>query len=374
MTPTPFDGIELTERIVAALAADGITRPTSVQVGAIPAILSGKHVLMHASTGSGKTLAYLLPILQRLREPDGRRAVVFAPGTELAMQTLRVAEAYAEEAVSVGGAVATTSQRRQRDRVQRSTRLVVGTPDRLLDLFRDGKLKGTHTIVLDELEPILASRGADFLFELLSRSEPKVQLIVASATLGPRSLAFIERFMAADCVRVEASENALQHDISHHFVRVPTGRSREVVLARFVQENKVRRAIVFVADPDQQSHLFHYLREHDLHPVTVTQQRSKNDRREGLEAFRDGRARVLIVSDATARGLDVPGVEWVLHYDLPRSAQVYVHRAGRTGRAGTHGASVAFVEDAARGTLRRIAEELRITFAPIQARSEPARG
>jgi superfamily II DNA/RNA helicase len=363
MTATGFEGIELTERVAAALAADGITQATPVQRGAIGAILEGRHVLMHASTGSGKTLAYLLPILQRLRAADGRRAVVFAPGTELAMQTARVAEAYQAEEVTVGTAVATTSHARQRDRVQRSTRLVVGTPDRLLELFAGGKLKQVHTMVFDELEPILSSAGASFLYELLSRSEPKVQIIVASATLGPKSDAFIARFMA-DCVRVDTPTNALTHDISHHALRVPTGRSRDVVLARFLQEQRCRAAIVFVNDPNQQSHLYHFLAEHGHAPVTVTHERGKQARAQGLEAFRSGAARVMLVSDSTARGLDVPGVAWVFHYDLPRSAAAYVHRAGRTGRAGQKGSSVVLVEDAARGALRRLAKELGLSFAP----------
>lgn len=364
MTAEGFDGIELTETITRAMVADGIERANAVQTGAIAAILEGRHVLLHAGTGSGKTLAYLLPILQRLRQPDGRRAVVFAPATELAMQTQRVANAYKAEEVTVGAAVATSSQRRQRERVQRSTRLVIGTPDRLLEMFQEGKLKSVYTIVLDELEPILSSAGADFLYELLSRSEPKVQLIVASATLGPRSKAFLERFMP-DCARVEPTASALTQDISHHFVRVAAGRSRDMALARFLQENRCQRAIVFVTDPGQQSHLYHYLTEHGHRPVTVTQQRSKTDRKEGLEAFRAGEAKVLIVTDTTARGLDVPGVEWVLHYDLPRSAQVYVHRAGRTGRAGTRGSSVVLLDEAAFVPLKRMAKELGVTFSPM---------
>ena len=358
-----FAGVELTERVIAALAADRITAPTAVQAAAIPAILAGEPTLMRASTGSGKTLAYLLPILQRLRAPDGRRAVVFAPGTELAMQTLRVANAYKADEVTTGSAVATTSIRRQRERVTRSTRLIVGTPDRLLDLFASGNLKGVHTIVLDELEPILTGPDTETLFELLSRSEPRVQLIVASATLGPRSVAFLERFMPA-CVRVEPPESALTDDIRHHFIRVPMGRSRDVVLARFLQDNRCRRAIVFVSDPAVASHLYFFLREHGLDPVTVSHDRSKRDRREGLDAFRDGRARVLIVSDAVARGLDVPGVEWVLHYDLPRSAQVYVHRAGRTGRAGAKGCSVALVDERAWSALQAIGKALGLRFLP----------
>lgn len=361
-----FPRIEATEPVLQALAADGIERPTPVQEGAIAPLLDGASVLLHAGTGSGKTLAYLLPILQRLRDSEAGRAVVIAPGTELALQTLRVADAYRSPEVSTGSAVASTSTRRQRERVQRSTRLVVGTPARIFELFADGKLKGTHILVLDELEPILSAPGAEFLGELLSRSTPRVQLVVASATLGPRSKAFLERFLGPESVVVAPAETALTTSIRHLAVRVPHGRSRDVVLARFVQERRCRRAIVFVSDPARASHLFHFLTEHGLRPVTVNAQRSKAERRAGMEAFREGQARVLLLSDAMGRGLDVPGVEWVLHHDLPSEPQVYVHRAGRTGRAGAEGTSVVFVEDRERGRLRRLAEALELVFEPSE--------
>ncbi len=359
-----FDDLALSEAAVAALRAMGIGRATAVQAGAFPPILAGRNTLLHATTGSGKTLAYLLPVLARLRDPEAGRAVIVAPGTELAMQTLRVADALKPDDLASGSAIATTSARRQRERVQRSTRLVVGTPDRVFELFVAGKLKGARLLVLDELEPILTAQGSGVLNQLLSRSEPSVQLVVASATLGPRSTSFLERFLGAEGVTVAPPASALTDSITHHVVRVAAGRSRDLAIARFLQEYRCRRAIVFVRDPGQASHLFHFLAEHGHRPVTVTHHRSKADRQAGLRAFRDGDAHVLILSDATGRGLDLPGVAWVLHYDLPRAAQVYAHRAGRTGRAGAHGTSVVFADDTARTALRRLGQELGHTFTP----------
>lgn len=357
-----IDGLTVTDTMARALQADGITEPTAVQAEAIGAVLAGRHVLLHSGTGTGKTLGYLLPVLQRLRENDGHRAVVFAPGAELAMQTLRVADTYRDEPITTAPAVSTTNERRQRQRLQRSTRLVVGTPDRLFDLFRTGKLKGVRMVVLDELDPILASPGAAFFDELLVRSEPKVQLVVATATLGPRSEAFVARWMP-DAVRVVPATDPLRHAISHQVVRVPRGQGKEVTLARFVQRHRCRSAMVFVSDPLQQSHLYRYLGEHGLSPVTVGREGTKAQRQRGLDAFRSGEARILLTSDAVARGLDVPDVAWVLHYDLPPSAQAYVHRAGRTGRAGKSGVSVVFVDPWAQGALQRLARDLDLEFA-----------
>ncbi len=125
-----IDGLEITETVAQAMTADGIREPTAVQTEGIAAVLAGAHVVMHSGTGTGKTLAYLLPVLQRLRTDEGR-AVVFAPGAELAMQTLAVAMAYKDEALTAAAVISSSSHRRQRKRIGRSTRLVIGTPDRL---------------------------------------------------------------------------------------------------------------------------------------------------------------------------------------------------------------------------------------------------
>jgi superfamily II DNA/RNA helicase len=363
---TDLEGLTLTDTIARAMVADHIAHPTPAQRDAIPPILAGQHVLIHTGTGTGKTLAYLLPVLQRLRETEGR-AVVFAPGAELAMQTLRVANAYKDASLTTGAAIATSNQRRQRKRIQKSTRLVVGTPDRLLELFSSGKLKGVRIMVLDELDPILTSRGASFLSELLTRSEPKVQLIVATATLAKRSVDFIARFMD-DCVRVEAGASPMQGAIAHHLVPVPPRKGREVVLARLVREHRIDRVIVFASESRHHGHLFHYLREHDITAVTLSRDRTKRQREQALRAFRAGEARVLLTTDSAARGIDVPAVDWVVHYDLPRAAQAYVHRAGRTGRAGREGRSVVLAGPSERGALKRFAKELGIAFGPLPRR------
>ena len=368
MPPNDFsqiDGLTITDAIAATMAADGIHRPTPVQRDTMGAVLAGRHVLMHSGTGTGKTLAYVLPLLQRL-QASGGRAVIFAPGAELVMQTMRVIDAYRDPGLTVAAAIATSSRRRQRKRVLRSTRLIVGTPDRLIDLFRGGKLKGVTIVVLDEIEPILGARDAEYLYEVLSRPEPKRQIIVATATMGQRSNAFVSRFMS-DGVLMHAAEAPIRSAISHLVVRVPPSRGKEVALAAFIQNNRCKQAIVFASEPRHHRHLFHFLREHNISTATVSRERTKNQRQRGLAAFRVGKVKVLLITDAAARGIDVPDVAWVLHYDLPRSLQAYVHRAGRTGRAGQRGSSVVFADRAAQAPLRRLERELNVRFvlAPV---------
>ncbi len=368
MSPHGFSALpllEVSEPLAAALRAAGVEQPNAAQVAAIPAILAGANVLVCSGTGTGKTLAYALPVLQRLVADPTLRAVVFTPGAELAMQCLSVFDALKPADLSSGAAVSTTSHRRQRARVQRSTRLVVGTADRLLELFRAGHLKGVRLIVLDEIEAILRARDVVFLYELLSRSTPVVQLVVATATLGPESRVFVERFLGPDRVDVVPAEQPLVDVIAHHVVRVPRAAAPDVTLLRFVQEQRCKQAIVFVSDPRLQAHLYYFLEEHGVPTVTVSEDRTKAQRQRGLDAFRDGRARLLLTTDYTARGLDVRGVAWVLHYDVPRTPEAYVHRAGRTGRAGEPGSSVLFVDDASRGAAKWLERALGIEFTPI---------
>lgn len=355
-------GFELTAKVAAGLALDAIRFPNQVQLAAIAPILAGHHVVIESGTGTGKTLAYLLPILQRLRESPETRAVCLAPATELAIQVLRVAERYKDAAVNTIALVNQGNQRQQAMRLQKSTRLIIGTPTRVLEMYSQRKLKGVTTVVLDEPEPILATRDAAFLREVLSRPEPKVQLICAGATFGAKSEQFISELMAPNVVRTRVTDDPLKTHIAHRYVRIHADSGKDLALARFLQNNRIQRAIVFVNQPNLLRHLYRYLGEQNLRPATISLDRTKQQCKQALTDFQGSKVRVLLVSDQVATGLDIANVEWVLHYEMATSAKAYVHRAGRTGRAGAAGSSVAFVSDSERLALKRIELELGITF------------
>ncbi len=362
--------LPLGEPARAALAERGITTPTPVQQASAAPLLAGLDVVLHAPTGTGKTLAYVLPLLGAATAEGGRRVLVVAPGAELAMQSLRVAAECGGEALSSAPAIATTNRRRERDKLQRSTRWIVGTPERLADLFADGKLKGVGTLVLDELDPILASPASGFLPELIRRAEPRMQIVVASATLGARSEQFIRERMAADVVRVAPPPDAQPETIAHHAERIGGNQPKDIAIAKFIQEHRCRRVILFVGDPRRQHYLAHYLGEHRCAAVVLSRDGSKQQRQAALQAFRDGQVRVLITTDAVARGLDVPDVDWVLHDDVPTALPLYVHRAGRTGRAGRPGTSVVFAAPNEREALRHLEKALGRSLPPTPARQQ----
>ncbi len=359
-------GFELTDIIEAAFKNDGITVPSPVQQEAIPAILEGKHAVLQSGTGTGKTLAYLLPILQKLQDPAAGRAVVLTPATELAMQIARTAAEYKVEAITVGTATSSASHGRQKARITKSTRLIIGTPGRILELYAARKMKGVQTMVIDEPDPILNSSHGDYLREILSRPEPKVQLIMAAATFGPASKALVKKRMGDDYAHIQPKDNPLHSKIDHHFISPKGKMGKDVCLARFVEENKCKKAIVFVNQPDTIRHLFRYLNEHNLKTVTLSKDRSKKDRQNAVKDMGSGKARILVTTDAAARGLDFPDVPWVFHYDLPSSPEAYVHRAGRTGRAGKTGRSVSILTDKTRSKLKMFTKILEIECTPYQ--------
>jgi len=357
-------GFELSDGVARGFAADGIREPNAIQQACFAPILSGRHVVIESATGTGKTLAYLLPLLQRLRGEDGR-LVCFAPATELAVQILRVVERYKEPSLKVAGLLAGGNSRQQQGKVQQSTRVVVGTPGRILELYEQRKLKGVKSVVLDEPEPILASRDAAYLREVLSRPDPKIQLVLAAATFGVSSRRFIAERLGPDVVHCRTSEDPLRQRIRHGSLWVQHEADKDRTLVRFIQKMRCERAIVFVNQPRLQRHLYRFLNEQNLRTVTVSRERSKLECQQATAEFSRSKARVLLTTDEAATGLDIPSVAWVLHYDLPVSASAYVHRAGRTGRANEAGSSVALVSQSDLGQLERIARELGIEFAHL---------
>ena len=203
-----------------------------------------------------------------------------SPNPELAMQSYRVANHYKSEDITTAALIPSITQDRQRERLTKSTRLVVGTSGRILELYSKKKMKNVTTMVLDEPDPILSSKGGAFLQEVLSRPDPKVQLIVATATLGPQTQSLIENVMGEAYVLAKPQTNPLTTHISHHFIGVKNEMGKDVCLARFIEENKCRQAIVFANQPNVIRHLFRYLTEHKLKPVTLSRDRNRDQRRQ----------------------------------------------------------------------------------------------
>lgn len=349
------------DELTVAFEQDRITTPTEAQRLSFEPILTGKNVVINSATGTGKTLAYLLPLLQRLETSEAARIVCLSPASELAVQTLRVANRYKSAALKTGALIGGGNQKKQKDQVQKSTRLIMGTPGRVLEMIAQKKLKGVTTFVLDEPEPLLVSKDGAFLVEVLSRP-PRPQVILAGATFGANSERLIREFMGESTVQARSTDNPLQTRIRHVRQRIRDARDRDFQLQRFVKSQKNQQIIVYVNQAHLISHIYRELSEQGIWAATLSQDRTKQQCDKALRQFTDGDVQVLVTTDRAATGLDIEAVPWVLHYELPRSTQAFVHRAGRTGRAGEEGASAVFFEDKERHVLNQLEKELTIKF------------
>lgn len=363
------EGLELPEFLAQALERAGIREPTAVQRQAIPLVLAGKDVVIQAPTGTGKTLAYLLPLLQQVRADPTKRVVAIAPSPELAIQILRVVEAFAGPGIDSGSLVGGGNIERQREKLKAKPRIIVGTPGRVLEMIFAKKLKTAEisAVVLDETDEILTPQNESELREIASRPEFRPQLVFASATIAAKAERLAADLMDEGYARITVEAERLPNTIAHLFTTY-NERRKEVALARLLDEHRMRRVLVFVNKIQAVPHLYGFLNDHRVSTVTVSRERSKRDREAAVGRFKRGEVRVLVATDAAARGLDLPGLDWVVHFDAARDKDVYVHRVGRTGRAGRPGTSVMMVARDERFLLDRYARELGIRFEPIERR------
>jgi ATP-dependent RNA helicase DeaD len=361
-----FDGLDMPEFLAAALKKAGIADATDIQRAAIPAILSGSDVMLQAATGTGKTLAYLLPLLQRVRADAAFRVLILAPSPELAIQIVRVVETFGGPGVTSAALIGGASAERQRERLKKHPRVLVGTPGRVIDFIFDRRLKVAQmsAVVLDETDEILSPHNEKNLREIASRPEFKPQLVFASATFGPQSEKLATDLMRPGFIRLAPATQPLPSTVAHCFMTFDE-RRKDVWLGRLLDDFRIERALVFVNKIETVGHLYRFLNESGVRTVTISSERGKKDRANAIGAFKSGKARVLVATDTAARGLDVPGLEWVVHYDVARDRDVYVHRLGRTGRAGREGTSVMMVAKHEMFLLKRYNEQLDIELRPL---------
>jgi ATP-dependent RNA helicase DeaD len=364
MTPDFFiDGLVLTPELSAQLARDGISHPTEVQQKAAPAVLTQRDVIIQSGTGTGKTLAYLLPLLQRIKTDPKQTLVVLAPNPELAIQILRCAEAYKGPGIGSVGLVGGGNPERQKDKLKKHPQVMVGTPGRVLELMfmRKVKVANIGALVLDEIDEILSPHNEIPLSEICGRPEFAAQIICASATFGARAQAFVDRFMGPERLMVACAGGPLRETITHYAVGFEQQR-KEVALLHLLESRKIRRALIFVNKLYNVSHLYRFLTEHDVPAEGLSAERDKGARERAIRSLKQGKTRLLIATDAAARGLDVREMDCVIHYEVARNADTYLHRAGRTGRAGRNGSSWVFVAPHERHLLKRYAAQLDIRF------------
>ncbi len=344
---TSFESLGFVPEILQALRECGYAVPTPIQEQAIPPLLAGRDLMGCAQTGTGKTAAFALPILQSLArcEPGRLRALILVPTRELAIQVGRNIREYSEHlglrSTAVYGGVPLGPQEMM---LRYGVDLLVATPGRLKDHMWRGLIDFAETrfLVLDEADRMLDMGFIDAVREIVREIPHERQTMLFSATLEPE-IQRLARDLLRSPVRIEVAPPATVADgIEHVMVRVEAGGKRSA-LEDLVRERDMDRTLIFTRTRRGAHQLALQLRRSGHRVSSIHSDKTQGERVAALEAFREGRIDLLVATDIAARGLDVEGISHVVNYDLPRSAEDYVHRIGRTARAGRSGMAVSLV-------------------------------
>ncbi len=373
-----FEDLRLTEPLRRALRDADYVNPTPIQSAAIPHILAGRDVLGSAQTGTGKTAAFALPILQRLSDPallagkaKGRiRALVVCPTRELAQQIHESFQTYGRHTkvrpvVIFGGVKQGAQARALRDGAD----VLVATPGRLLDLINQGlvSLSGIEILVLDEADRMLDMGFIPDIRRILACMPAKRQTLLFSATMPApiRKLAedILHHPVAVAVSPVSSAPASVAHSVYH--VEQP---DKARTLSRFLTETPHTRALVFTRTKHGANKLTKYLLQAGIRAAAIHGNKTQGARTRALAEFRSAETPVLVATDLAARGLDVDDISHVINYDLTHQPETYVHRIGRTGRAGATGTAVSFCTREDRDNLRAIEKML---GAPLKRANEP---
>ncbi|GER18688.1 DEAD/DEAH box helicase [Variovorax boronicumulans] len=386
----PFDTLGLTPALAQAAAASGFAAPTAIQAAAIPAILQGRDLRGSAQTGSGKTAAFSLPLLQRLAaEPASSasrrlRALVLVPTRELAAQVGETLEDFARhlpERLKIVVAVGGVSINPQMMRLRGGADIVVATPGRLLDLVEHNALAldAVSTLVLDEADRLFDLGFAEELQRILALLPARRQNLLFSATF-PIAIQALADDMLHDPALVDVQgEPGTRPDIVQRAIEVDAAR-RTQLLRQLLKDNEGTwdRVLVFVATQHAAQTVAEKLYRNGIYAVPFHGDIAQGTRRDILAQFKQSRWDVVIATDLAARGLDIAQLPVVINYDLPRSPTDYIHRIGRTGRAGASGLAISFVSPSTEAHFRliekrqgqRVPRERIAGFEPVEVAPE----
>jgi ATP-dependent RNA helicase RhlE len=356
-----FSELRLQAPILRALDEQKYQTPTAIQIRAIPHLLEGRDLLGVSQTGTGKTAAFGLPILQRLSQDQARtsgapRALVLTPTRELALQIADSFRAYGRHlslrhAVVFGG----VGQKPQVDALRRGADILVATPGRLLDLMTQGhvRLESVSIFVLDEADRMLDLGFLPQVRRIVAKLPKERQTLLFSATM-PEDIARLADGILRQPVRVEATPVASTVEQVDQSVLFVSGNDKRNLLSALLKDPRMARCLVFVRTKHGANRLAAQLALGDIAVTALHSNKSQAARQKALESFRTGRLRVLVATDIMARGIDVDDITHVINFDLPNVPESYVHRIGRTARAGARGIALSFCDGSERPFLRDI--------------------
>ncbi len=354
-----FNDLQLLPQILKAIEEEGYTQPTPIQEKAIPHLLAEKDLLGIAQTGTGKTAAFAIPILQLLHGRKGKngiKALILTPTRELAIQIDESFKSYGRHLplktlVIFGG----VSQFAQTEALKKNIDILVATPGRLLDLM-DQKyihLQGLEFFVLDEADRMLDMGFVHDVKKIIGRIPRQRQSIFFSATMPPE-IVKLSADILQDPVKVEVTPAATTAQTIQQAVYLVDKPDKKALLAHVLKDKSIKRALVFTKTKHGADKVVKDLQKINIRSAAIHGNKSQNARQKALSDFKNSDIRVLVATDIAARGIDVDDLGFVINYELPNIPESYVHRIGRTGRAGAEGRAVSFCDEEEKEFLRDI--------------------
>ena len=364
---TNFQDLGLNTQILAALDKKGYVTPTPIQAGAIPHILEKKDFLGIAQTGTGKTAAFSLPIIQLLsssnkpRRANHLRCLILTPTRELASQIADNIDLYGshsnlEHAVIFGG----VGENPQIKNLQKGLDIVIATPGRLLDLMNQGHVRYSdlEIFVLDEADRMLDMGFINDIKKIIARLPKERQTLFFSATM-PSTISHLAHSILNNPVKVEITPPATTVERIAQKVYFVERSNKAALLKDVLLQDQVHSTLVFIRTKHSANRIIDFLAKNGIKADAIHGDRSQSAREAALASFRSGKIKVLIATDIAARGIDVPGISHVINYDIPMDPESYVHRIGRTARAGKDGIAISFCDPTERVMLKSVEKTIR---------------
>lgn len=337
-TQGTFSFLGINDALCAKLNELNITTPSAVQEKTIPEILQKKNVIFESETGTGKTFAYLLPLIQQIEQNSGAddKIIILAPTYELASQIKQNASKISElkSSLFIGG----TPIKRQIDLLKEKPQVIIGNPSRILELIHLKKLKtqNVKAVVLDEVDRLISVEIADETKKIIKEVPCDSQFIACSATLNTSSRNTLNSLFSNVTEIILPKEDILSSKITH-MALFAESRDKIATLKSFLLAENPEKALIFTSRADQVENIASKLQYKKIDCLSLHAKSDKKERKAAIDRFRSGKCRFLVTSDLASRGLDIQGVTHIIQMDLPSNEDFFIHRAGRTARAGNTG-------------------------------------
>ena len=369
--PNGFDALNLIDPICRAVRDEEYTSPTPIQMQAVPHLLEGRDLLGCAQTGTGKTAAFALPILQRLQEsnqpagPKGVRSLILTPTRELAVQISESLDVYGrymnlKQTVVYGG----VRQEKQVKALRRGVDILVATPGRLLDLYNQKcfHLDKVEIFVLDEADRMLDMGFLPDVKKIHSKISKNSQAMLFSATM-PKEIQHLTQSFLKDPVKIEVAPPSTTVEKIDQRVLFVDRENKNALLKSMLEDATIERALIFARTKHGANKIVKNLSKSKIKADAIHGNKSQSARIDALNKFKTGKVRVLVATDIASRGIDVDGITHVINYELPNEPESYVHRIGRTARAGATGMALSLCDLGELGYLKRIEQATNKTVA-----------